>query len=104
MDYDEGTFHMAPAIRTDFSSECGALIKALCTGVVRALTLMRKVETMVIRYTWHHVMVMSRRCSYYWTRAPTLMRKTETIPCTSNTSCNLGGLWMARHPIRGLSP
>ena len=25
------------------------------------------------------------------------------IPCTGNTSCSLGGLWTARHPIRGLS-
>ena len=23
--------------------------------------------------------------------------------CTGNTSCSLGGLWTARHPIRGLS-
>jgi hypothetical protein len=26
------------------------------------------------------------------------------IPCTSNTSCSLGGLWTAMHPIRGLAP
>lgn len=38
MDYDEGTFRMAPAIRTDFSPEGGAIIKALCTGVVSSPT------------------------------------------------------------------
>ena len=38
MDYDEGTFQMAPAIRTDLNSEGGALIKALCTSMVSSPT------------------------------------------------------------------
>jgi hypothetical protein len=38
MDYEKDTFQMAPAIRTDLSSEGGPLIKALCTGVVSSPT------------------------------------------------------------------
>jgi hypothetical protein len=38
VDYEKDTFQMAPAVRTDFGSEGGALIKALCTGVVSSST------------------------------------------------------------------
>jgi hypothetical protein len=38
VDYDQGTFQMAPAIRTDYGSEGGALIKTLCTGLAATPT------------------------------------------------------------------
>jgi hypothetical protein len=39
VDYDKGTFQMAPAIRTDFGSEGGALIKTLCSLPTTATSL-----------------------------------------------------------------
>jgi hypothetical protein len=38
VDYDKGTFQMAPAIRTDFGPGGGALIKTLCSGPTTSAT------------------------------------------------------------------
>jgi len=38
VDYGKGIFQMAPAIRTDFGSEGGTLIKTLCTGLATTPT------------------------------------------------------------------
>ena len=57
MDYDKDTFQMAPAIRTDFSSEGGALIKALCTSMVTPTstpTVLPTVPTLAVPVAHHN--------------------------------------------------